>query len=217
MPFLATEGILIDPAQRKLILPQPITLPRGVKDEEDSRENSTALELETGLEDRLEENSIVDAPLNPLICPKVKTTHKIVPRQPDLSWIKGLEEFDKLGSVQLQEYLAKFNGVMPSDPIGRDEYFTKLNEYFVKRYTDVFTESLPDSLPHPDSPPHHIILENESLSLNGRNYRIPTRYWSKLKEFIEIHLKAGRICPSSSHIASGTIILHKPLDSDGMP
>ena len=46
---------------------------------------------------------------------------------------------------------------------------------------------------------------------------MPTRYWSKLKEFIEIHLKAGRIRPSSSHIASGTIMVPKETDPDGMP
>jgi Retrotransposon gag protein/Retroviral aspartyl protease len=150
MPFLATEGILIDPAQQKVILPLAAP-PGGLEDgiEDGPREDSTASELETELEedcreDRHGDDSIVGAPSTPSICPKVKTTHKIVPLQPDLSWIKALEEFDKPESVKLREYLAKFNGITPSDPVSRDEYFAKLNEYFVKRYSDVFTESLPD-------------------------------------------------------------------------
>jgi len=153
----------------------------------------------------------------PSICPKIKTVHRLVPPQPNLAWIKSSEEFDKSESAKLQEYLAKFNSIRPSDPAGQDDYFAKLNEYFIKRYTDVFAESLPDRPPHPDSPHHRIILENENISLNGRNYWIPTRYWSKLKEFIDMHLKAGRIRPSSSHIASGTIIVPKASDPDGMP
>ena len=32
-----------------------------------------------------------------------------------------------------------------------------------------------------------------------------------------MHLKAGRIHPSSSHITSGTIIVPKQSDPDGMP
>ena len=155
----------------------------------------------------------------PSICPKVKTNRKIAAPEPDLSWIKAFEDFDKSqpASADLREYLAKFDGVPPLNPISRDEYFAKLNDYFIKRYSDVFAETLPDRPPHPNSPRHRIVLNDENLSLNGRNYRIPTRYWSKLKEFIEIHLKAGRIRPSSSHIASGTIMVPKESDPDGMP
>src|SRR5205814_6080390 len=48
-------------------------------------------------------------------------------------------------------------------------------------------------------------------------YRTPTRYWEKVKEFIDLHLKASRIRPSSSHIASGTIMVPKTADPEGMP
>jgi hypothetical protein len=82
---------------------------------------------------------------------------------------------------------------------------------------NVFTENLPDRLPHPNTPRHRIILDNENVSLNGCMYRIPIGYWSKLKDFIDMHLKAGRIRPSSSHIASGTIIVPKASDPEGMP
>jgi hypothetical protein len=96
--------------------------------------------------------------------------------QPDVSWVKAFDDFDKSKpeSATLQDYLAKFNSVFPSEPALHEEYFAELNDYFVKRYTDVFAESLPDRLPHPESPHHRIVLKNESVSLNGRNYRIPT-------------------------------------------
>ena len=94
-----------------------------------------------------------------------------MPLQLDRSWIKALQDFDKSNTVK---YLAKFNGTLPSNPIERDEYFAKLNKYFVKRYSSVFTKNLPDRAPHPDSTRHCIILENKNISLNGRNYRILT-------------------------------------------
>jgi hypothetical protein len=162
MPFLVDEGVLIDPARGRVVLPM--------------QEGGVGIELDESDKSRPESES-----------------------------------------TQLRDYLAKFDGVPPSDPALQNEYFGKLNEYFVKRYKDVFAENLPDRPPHPDSPRHRIILQDENLSLNGRNYRIPTRYWSELKEFIEIHLKAYRIRPSSSHIASGTIMVPKESDPEGMP
>jgi len=53
----------------------------------------------------------------PSICPKIKMVHKLVP-QPDLVWIKNFKEFDKSESSKLQDHLAKFNGIMPSDAVG---------------------------------------------------------------------------------------------------
>jgi hypothetical protein len=47
-------------------------------------------------------------------------------------------------------------------------------------------------------------------------FRLPTRYWPKVIEFLEEHLKAGRIRPSSSHIASGTWMIPKE-DLEEMP
>ena len=130
--------------------------------------------------------------------------HKII--VPD-QLLRGTEE-------KKSDYMAPvFPSICPK--IGsaqRNKYFTELNNYFLMRFSDVFTATLPDKLPHSDSPRHRIVLRNEDISLNGRNYRIPTRYWLKLKEFIDMHLKAGRIRPSSSHIASGTLLVDKPTD-----
>src|SRR5579859_260146 len=86
---------------------------------------------------------------------------------------------------------------------------TRLNEYFINKFNDVFTDELPNKLPNPDAPRHCIILEDENLSVNSRMYRLPTRYWPLIIEFIEGHLKAGCIRPSSSHIASETLMIPK--------
>lgn len=190
MPFLADEGILVNPAQGKVVLPASAN--------ELDEQLAEGLAQEGGEDDM----KFLEAEF-PSICPKVRVVRKLPP-----------VKFDNPESTKLQQYLSKFSGTFPSDPELREEYFSKLNVYFVKRYSDVFSETLPDQLPHPDAPRHRIILKNEDISINGRMYRTPTRYWDKLKEFIDLHLKAGRIRPSSSHIASGTIIVPKASDPE---
>jgi len=97
------------------------------------------------------------------------------------------------------------------------EYFTNLNKYFIKQYSDVFSDTLSDRLSPSEAPHHRIILKNEDISLNGRMYSTPTHYWNKLKEFIDMRIKGGCIHLSPSHIASGTIIVPKTSDPDGIP
>ena len=42
----------------------------------------------------------------------------------------------------------------------------RLNEYFLNKYNDVFSNDLPSRLPNPDVSRHCIILEDENLSIN---------------------------------------------------
>jgi Retroviral aspartyl protease len=167
MSFLATENILIDPARDRVVL---LKLDSDEMGKERVDEMNDADCCRVGV-DQLD--------VVPSICPKVKSTsRKFAAPEPDLSWIDDFEEFEKSrpASTDLHKHLDKFNGVPPSDPTSRDEYFAELNDYFVKRYADVLAENLPDSPPHHDSPSHRIVLNDENLSLNGRNYSIPTRY-----------------------------------------
>jgi hypothetical protein len=200
MPILADERILIDAAHGKIILPE--------------NSGSEAIEIA---------NSDVEEGVGqsvPSFCLKVTGSRSISSPKPDLSWIQALWEFDASrpeSAQQLQDYVAKFNGEVLSDWTLCDEYFAVLNNYFIKRYSDVFTENLPNRLPPPDAPRHCIILKTDGISINGRMYRTLTRYWDKLKEFIDLHLQAGRIRPSSSHIASETIVVPKASDLEGMP
>jgi len=240
MPFLADEGILVDPVQGKVVLPRsqesqilespPIEEIKLHTDDEPISPslvkncdipNTASLEKDMAMDLRKEQVEDELEFLEPSfhsICPKVTTASRKI-TELDLGWVKALQDFEvsRPDAAELQRYLVKFNGTLPSDPAELNEYFAKVNKYFLKRYSDVFTENLPHRLPHADAPHHRIILDNENVSLNGRMYRIPTRYWSKLKDFIEMHLKAGRIRPSHSHIASGTIIVPKASDPDGMP
>jgi len=147
MPFLAEEGILVDPAHSRIVLPAAEAPPIPSKEEPElgdgEVEGIADLDnLEEGLEGEIAEELAVELDSKdgmellgaefPSICPKVKTSRKFVPPQPDLGWIQDLEEFEKSKSAELREYIAKFTGTFPSDPELHNEYFIKLNEYFIK-------------------------------------------------------------------------------------
>jgi len=133
----------------------------------------------------------------PSMCPKVVGLKKITP--PEFAWIAALREFDTANPVAPTE---------SSSPISVAEAI-KLNKKYIYEFDDVFTDKLPNKLPNPNAPRHRIILEDEKMSVNGRMFRLPTRYWPRMIEFLEEHLKAGRIRPSSSHIVSGTWMIPK--------
>ena len=186
MPFLASEKILIDPAHGKLILP--------------SKEKDVE---EFEVDDDDDFNHDYYANTMPSFCPKVTGLKEIIPSEP--GWIAALKDFDITNAASEST----------STTISLTEA-TKLNEKYVFEYDDVFTDKLPNKLPNPDAPRHRIILEDEKMSYNGRMFRLLTRYWPKMIAFLEEHIKAGRIRPSSSHIASGTWMIPKE-DPDAMP
>ena len=143
MPLLADENVLIDPAQDRIVLP-------GCTVEEKGEINSNNKSPQPDEHEPLNTSEVV----LPSICTKMKTAYRIIPPKPNYDWVKSFEEFDKArpDSEQLRDYLAKFEDVLLSDPASWDEYFSKLNEYFVKWYADVFADTLPERSPHPDSP-----------------------------------------------------------------
>jgi hypothetical protein len=102
------------------------------------------------------------------------------------------------------------------EAIQLDKNYLQLNEKYISEFDDVFTDKLPNKLPSPEAPRHRIILEDEKISINGRMFRLATRYWPKMLEFINGHETAGRIRPSSSHIAAGTWMIPKE-DPNVMP
>ena len=171
VPFLAEEGILVDPARRTIILPQDQLGSQDLEPSHDTDNISTSpssQESNGGADIPLQTEAMMDQrkemkdkwelrePSLPSICPKVTTSRKIVAPEPELGWIKALQEFEasRPHTAELQQYLARFNGTLPSNPTERNEYFAKINEYFVRQYNDVFTGNLPDYLPHPDAPRH---------------------------------------------------------------
>ena len=117
MPFLAEEGILIDPAQNKVILPAANAPPAhsGEEELEDGAdldddleqrlEGGIAEELTVGVDgkDVIHDDGVADLDGRvvtqlveaefPSICPKIKVIRKLVPPQHDLAWIKDFEEF----------------------------------------------------------------------------------------------------------------------------
>ena len=72
----------------------------------------------------------------------------------------------------------------------------------MKQYSDIFSKELSSKLSSEDDLKYHIILKDDK-SINDRLMRVSTKYWSVMKWFIDINLKAKRIRPSSSHISAG--------------
>ena len=179
MPFLASENILIDPAQSRIVLP--------VEEDKES----------------------VDRIVCPSICPKMMGLPKLIP--PDHRWIAALKDFDITRSPRINDTSTPLKEALLSN-----ENYLRLNEKYILEFNDVFTDKLPNKLPASDAPRHRIILEDDKMSLNGRMFRLPTRYWPQMIEFLDEHLKAGRIRRSSSHIASGTWMIPKG-DPTAMP
>jgi len=148
------------------------------------------------------------------ICPKMRP----LPRATlvNLDWIAALKDFD----------LTKPDGITSKDPspppstlkeaLRLDKDYLWLNEKYIYEFNDVFTDKLPDKLPSPDAPRHRIVLEDEKISINSRMFRLPTRYWPLMRDFLDRHIAAGRMCHSSSHIAAGTWMIPKD-DPASMP
>ena len=205
MPFLASENILIDPARGKIILPE-----NGCKEKKDDVAEE---------EEEEEEDFEIDFDWDyfpatmPSICPKMMRLPKLTP--PDLSWIAALKDFNITTPITTSE-----EEIPPAttlkEALQLDKNYLQLNEKYISEFNDVFTDKLPNKLPSPEAPRHRIILEDEKISINGRMFRLATRFWPKMLEFINGHETAGRIRPSSSHIAAGTWMIPKE-DPNVMP
>jgi len=90
-----------------------------------------------------------------------------------------------------------------------DTELGELNRRYTDGYSDVFADNLPNRLPPQNSPKHRIILKDDKKPIKGRLMRVPTKYLAGFKKWIDDHVKAGRLVPSSSHISSGTLMTPK--------
>ena len=189
MPFLATEKILIDPAHGKIILP---------RDEHDDLAEDDDFNRDYYLN------------VLPSICPKMPALPKLEPH-----WVAALKDFDAAAAKTSTSATAPIPKSL-KEALRIDKNYLRLHEKYIYEFDDVFTDKLPNRLPSADAPRHRIILEDEKLSINGRMFRLPPRYWPKMLAFLEDHLAAGRIRPSSSHIAAGTWMIPKD-DPEAMP
>ena len=142
MPFLASENILIDPAHNKVLLPTD----EGNKDLDHSRYRQVL----------------------PSICPKMPTLPKLI--SPESRLIAALKDFDVIAVEPTLN-----NDTSTKAPTSRtlkealqtDKDYLRRHEKYIYKFGDVFTEKLPDKLPHPDAPRHRIVLEDEKISING--------------------------------------------------
>ena len=147
-------------------------------------------------------HSLIVAPFN---------THDIILEMPFLVDEKAKINLDR-GTLTLQstkpDILTKSPNLTSSSPVDiRIKHMThtewkptidsdeasKLSQYMLNEYADVFADKLPNKPPHPKAPLHRIRLKDESKSTNGHAYRIPGMYLNKMLNFIEEQLAAGRI------------------------
>ena len=198
MPFLAAENILIDPANGKVILPP-------------NKDNEGDDVAEDDYEDGEDFDWDYDPTIFRSICPKMVGLPRIIPE--DLSWIAALKDFDINTSTKIDQDTPTSPSTL-KEALRLDKNYLKFNEKYIYEFEDVFTDKLPNKLPSPDAPRHRIVLEDEKMSINGRMFRLPSRYWSQMRDFIDEHVAAGRIRLSSSHIASGTWMIPKDDPTD---
>jgi hypothetical protein len=187
MPFLASENILIDAAKGRLILPEKSTTHEATKDE-------------GGRSGEHEKAQLTGRTLTP---PNTRTPMiKVIPSKQ-----QAHKEADNTNK--------RPNG-LPRTPSIDTELAKKTHERLLKEYPEVFTDKLPDKPPHPSAPQHRIRLKDENKAINGRTFRTPGIFLNKMLEFIEEHLAAGRIRPSSSNMSAGTWMVAKK-DSNAFP
>jgi Reverse transcriptase (RNA-dependent DNA polymerase)/RNase H-like domain found in reverse transcriptase/gag-polyprotein putative aspartyl protease len=95
-------------------------------------------------------------------------------------------------------------------PVIAPELAQRLHDEVVCEYKDIFADKLlPRKPSKPGSPRHRIILKDPDKSINGRMFALPEKFLNHMLEFLEEHLAAGRIRPSSSNMAAGTWMIPK--------
>ena len=98
------------------------------------------------------------------------------------------------------------------------ELARRLHQEVVDEFPETFADKLPPFKgPRPGAPRHRIILKDPDKSINGRMFQLPERFLNHLAEFLQEHIAAGRIRPSSSNMAAGTWMIPKPKDLTAMP
>jgi hypothetical protein len=98
------------------------------------------------------------------------------------------------------------------------ELARQLHQEVVDEFPETFADKLPPFKgPRPGAPRHRIILKDPDKSINDRMFQLPERFLNHLAEFIQEHITAGRIRPSSSNMTAGTWMISKPKDLTAIP
>ena len=192
MPFLAKEEILVDPANRSLVLPKTSPPPPdGYVRVGNAFMKTPSDANSTDIGSLAELNELISGTYDDVLTDEVSrtdiVTKGVIPKN---RWI-----INKTRTAYIK---------LPTE-----EELKKLEFDMRAEFHDVFTDKLPNRLPPKDGPKHRIILKDEKKTIKGRMMRIPHRYLKAFKEWIDEHVKAGRLVPSKSHISSGTFLTLK--------
>ena len=189
MPFLKQEKVLIDSAAHDIVLPKSTSAP----------ETQPKLPKQVSCP-----SSVRHADITP---PKDDQRH-ISSTWPEISH-KVPRALNPL-IIQSIPAPAWLPTIDPTDA-------TRYHKEVLAEFPDVFADKLPPRKPtRRGAPVHRIRLKDENKTINGRMFALPEKYLNAMIEFIEEHLLAGRIRPSSSSIAAGTWMIAKN-DPAAMP
>jgi hypothetical protein len=111
----------------------------------------------------------------------------------DSSWIAALQDYDITTAARTSDNDTLSTPSTLKEALRRDKNYLRLHEKYIYEFEDVFTDKLPNRLPSSDSPRHRIVLEDEKISINSRMFRLPTRYWPQMRDFLDEQLASGRI------------------------
>ena len=190
MPFLAKEGVLVDPANRSLVLPEQPThsaTPDGY-----SRVGNAFMKLPSDQESLVELNELVDEEYGDVLMEDASEA----------------EDGVHIGVVPKRRLAVNKSGTAYMK-LPTEAELKKVEHEVRSEYRDVFADELPNKMPLADGPKHRIVLKDEKKVIKGRMMRIPNRYLKAFKQWIDEHVKAGRLVPSKSHISSATFLVPK--------
>lgn len=191
MPFFARENILVDPANRLLIFPNKSIEPSSVPDGY-TKVGNAFMRLVPESDNFTELNELLDKEYDDVL----------------LDNTTGREGTTPIGFL-LKHRLAVNKSGMAYMKLPTEEELKQLEREIRTDYQDVFSDELPNKPPPTDGPKHRIILKDEKKLIKGRMMRVPNKYLKAFKQWIDEHVKAGRLVPSKSHISSGTFLVPK--------
>ena len=191
MPFFTKENILVDPANRSLILPDNSTETPSVLDGY-IRVGNALMRLVPESDNFAELNELLDNEYDDVLLDDAA---------------KG-EETTSIGFFPKRRLAVNRAGTAYMK-LPTEEELKQLELEVRAEYRDVFSDKLPNKPPPADGPKHRIILKDDKKLIKGRVMRVPNKYLKAFKQWVDEHVKAGRLVPSKSHISSGTFLVPK--------
>ena len=149
MPFLAKEGILVDPANRLIFLDTPIQCPSTPAGY--TRVGNALMKLASDLDNLVELNELVDKEYGDVLMDDVS---------------EGEDGID-IGIVSKCR-LAVNKSRTAYVKLPTEAELKEMEQEVQAEFLDVFSDELPNKMPLADGPKHRIVLKDEKKIIKGR-------------------------------------------------